>query len=257
MSDDKLALLIFVVLTITAPVIFVYLTHSSPWSASIKSCNGLAGPFLSSVFLVFGLNLVFLANEVWGAHDRARAAAALEGDTLRNIARAASGLKSSVGRSIVEALNRYELYTINEDWSQLGRPNRTYGEGGSLADVTVLIGSADFAALTAPTVQSQLLNQINNLRSARNIRYALAEDQLNPVKWYFAYFIDIVAILTVGFGHLQGRRPQIVAFVLFFTVSTPTLVLLNTQANPFRGLVPVAPTAIQLALDHSNTLLKR
>ena len=56
MSDDKLALLIFVVLTITAPVIFVYLTHSSPWSASIKSCNGLAGPFLSSVFLVFGLN---------------------------------------------------------------------------------------------------------------------------------------------------------------------------------------------------------
>jgi hypothetical protein len=257
MADSTLIHVIFVIATIVIPILFVYLSHSSRLTPLLKTYNGVAGPFVSTVFLMFGLNMVFLANEVWGARDRAHAAAESEGDVLRNIARIASGLKSPIGQSVIQELNTYERYTAVEDWPQLGRPNRTYGEGGSLAKVTTLISSAEMAAATTPSVHAGMLAQINTLRAARNTRYDLAEGQTNPVKWYFAYFIDLVAVITVGFGHLQARRPQILAFFLFFAVSTPTLALLYYQSNPYGGFSPVTARPIELALERTNAMLKK
>lgn len=257
MFPHAVPLLAFIVLTAFIPVFFVYLANDSRFSAIIKTYGGLNASFMTTVFLVFGLNLASLANEVWSARDRAVAAVATEGDVLRIIARLASGVKTPIGRDVVESLNRYERYTVTEEWPQLGQPGRAYGEAGGLGAVTVMIASDEMAAAVKPSVYTQIMAQMNTLRTARNTRYALSDSGLNPVKWAFVCFTEIVAMLTVGFGHLERKRAQILAFALFFAASTPTLAVLVIESNPFRGFVPVSSHPIEVALDHSTGLLAK
>jgi hypothetical protein len=257
MGDNRTTLLIFVAVTTISPIVFAWVNHSSSLSTVIKSFGHIDGRYLGAVFLIFGLNLAFLANDVWGAHDRARAAAATEGDNLRTVARIASGVNAPIGRAVIEALNRYEHYTVEEDWPQLGKPDRVYGEAGGLGAVTVLVSSDTMAAAVSTAVQEQLLVQMSDLRASRNARYDLAEGTINPVKWYFTFFIDLVAFLTVGFGHAHNKRGQYLGLFLFYVVSTPTLSLLVVESNPFSGLNAVKPHALELALDHSTKLLEQ
>jgi hypothetical protein len=148
------------------------------------------------------------------------------------------------------------LRTAGAEIVTLGRAGSLRAQMG-LGAVTVMIASDEMAAAVKPSVHTQIMAQMNTLRTARNTRYALSDSGLNPVKWAFVCFTEIVAMLTVGFGHLERKRAQILAFALFFAASTPTLAVLVIESNPFRGFVPVSSHPIEVALDHSTGLLAK
>lgn len=139
---------------------------------------------------------------------------------------------------------------MTEGWLQLAAGGGGYSEGGSLSKIAVMVNSEEMSAATKPTVHGQLISSVNALRSARNQRFALSSSGLNPVKWAFTCFLDVIAIFDIALSSLEKKNQQIVASTLFFVVSTPTIVLLVLQANPFSGFGSVSPQPIQIALDH-------
>ena len=246
--------LIFLALTVLIPVGLIYIAQFSSLSAFARSL-AVSPPTVSAVFLVFGLNLAFVSNEVWGTYDKARTAVESEGDTLRNLARVAESIKAPIGRDLLVTLQTYEAYTVKDAWPLLAAGGWEHAEGGSLGKIAVMVNSDEMSAAAKPTVQSQLISGVNSLRTLRNQRFTLAASGLNPIKWTFTCFLDIVALFAIALANMEKRNQHIMASLLFFTVSTPTILLLVLQANPFAGFIPVSSQPIEIALEHVTAAL--
>lgn len=245
---------IFLALTVLIPIGLINLAQWSSLSTWARTL-AVSPPTVSAVFLVFGLNLAFVSNEVWGTYDKARAAVETEGDTLRNLARVAQSIKAPIGKEMLISLQKYEDYTVHEAWPLLAAGGWEHAEGGSLGQLAVMVNSDDMSAAAKPTVQSQLIASVTTLRSLRNQRFSLASSGLNPIKWTFTCFLDIVALFAIALANMEKRNQHIMASLLFFTVSTPTITVLVLEANPFAGIIPVSAQPIAIALDHVTAVL--
>ena len=252
MNEFSLA---FTIMTLVVPAVLIFVCQNSPVSTWIKSSLALPPFMLPAVFLVFSLNLAFVAGDVWGTYDKARAAVASEGDNLRNVARTAIGIKAPIGKELLLALKRYEEYTVTSGWKELAVSSGGYGEGGSTSNLARIVSSEEMSEAVKPLLQGQLVSQINTLRSARNQRFALSASGLHPAKWLFTCFLCLISVLAVSLATMDKKSHQIVSSVFFFVVSTPTIVLLHMHANPFGGLFPISPQPIQIALDHLTVAL--
>ena len=249
-----LSFAIFVALTVLLPIGFIYIAHFSRLAAFTRTLM-VFQTTVSAVVLVFGLNLAFLSNEVWGTYDKARAVVESEGDTLRNLARVVQGIKAPIGRELLIALQSYESYTVRVAWPLLAAGAWEHAEAGSLAAIAVTVNSDEMSAAAKPPVQSQLIAGVNAMRSLRNQRFSLATSGLNPIKWTLTCFLDIVTLCAITLANLDRRNQHIVASLLFFAVSTPPILLLYMQANPFAGYLPVSAQPIEIALNHVTAAL--
>jgi hypothetical protein len=245
---------LFLASTVLIPIALIYIAQWSPLATWTRTL-AVSPATVSAVFLVFGLNLAFVSNEVWGTYDKARTAVASEGDTLRNLARMAQSIKAPIGRDMLLTLQKYEAYTVQQAWDLLAVGSWETTEAGSLGQLAVMVSSDEMSAATKPTVQSQLMTSVTTLRSLRNQRFALASSGLNPMKWSFTCFLDIVAIFAIALANMEKRNQHIMASLLFFTASTPTIALLVIEANPFAGIIPVSAQPIAIALDHVTAVL--
>ena len=83
--DQYYLALVVVVGTIPAVILLLWLTQRSRYAEFIHSYRGIAPNFLSVMGVLFALNLAFLANDTWSAHDRARHAVFQEAGSLQSI----------------------------------------------------------------------------------------------------------------------------------------------------------------------------
>src|SRR5262245_6978183 len=95
----------FVLLYLIA-VGIVWLTHLSPARPFFASCIGIAGPFLPSVAVLFGLFAAFLANEVQHRNAELKAAVFREADGVRAIIRLSEAV-GAAGRPVTAAAVGY------------------------------------------------------------------------------------------------------------------------------------------------------
>lgn len=59
----------FVTLTSALSIFLVYVAQYSRMASWMRTIVGLPPATLSAVFLVFGLNIAFVSNDVWGTYD--------------------------------------------------------------------------------------------------------------------------------------------------------------------------------------------
>jgi len=246
---------IFALMTIAIAAIFVYFAQFSRFGPSIRRVGGTS-PAMAAIFLIFGLNLAFVSNEVWGLFDKAKTVVATEGDALRSLARVAQSIRAPIGKEFMIALHRYETYAVGEGWKAL-MTGSTYGEGGSSGTLVALANSDEMAKVASPNVVSQLIAGVNTLRTARNERFSLASSGLNPVKWMFLCFLDFVALIAVSLASMEKKSPHIVASVLFLLSTVPPIIVLANQSNPYAGFTAVSPRPIVTALEHLTEQLEK
>lgn len=230
--------------TLAATLGIQWFIQRSRWAAWARSLEGVAPPFINIIGVLFGLTLAFLANDTWSAHDRAMNAVYREADALRSIAALAVTLPEPLRERVHGAISRYAQASADE-WPRLAQrteAREVVGRGDALLG---LLASAEVGEEAGDNVQALMLRKATEIRSDRDLRVALSQTHVNPLKWIGMAFLGFLTLVSVAVVHVERPRAALVAVVLFALAAAPTAAIVLVQGNPFQSPSWVTPAPIE------------
>lgn len=227
--------------TFLAAIGMLRVLESPRWAPAIRAYQGVAPPFINIIGVLFALTLAFLANDTWGAHDKAIDAVNREADALRSILTLADGLPAAEGASARAAVVGYAA-AVTAEWPDLAR-RRSSADAAIAADsLLAALAGRPLAEATSPAVHQIMLQQAVKARDAREGRLALSKTHVNPLKWLGMAFLGFVTMLSVAAVHLGQPRAAFAAILMFALAAGPTAAIVLVHGNPFQQ-----PTAVTVA----------
>lgn len=217
------------------------------WRAQLLSLAGVVPPFLNILGVLFGLTLAFIANDTWSAHDRAMNAVYREADGLRTLDALARGLPEPQQTSLRAAVRTHAAATAAE-WQPLARRSSSPAAQHSADQLLSLVASPAMAQAAGASVHSLMLGTVAHLRDDRDLRIALSQMHVNPLKWMGMAFLGLLTLISIAVVHVEHLRAAATAIVLFSVAAAPTAAIVLMQGNPFQSPSFVSPAPIaQLA----------
>ncbi len=227
--------------TILAAIFLLWLTQRSKYSVYIKEFRGVAAPFIGIPGILFALNLVFLANDTWNAHDRAQIAVYQEAGALRSILTVAQVLPDPDHARLATAVENYVEDATTVEWPLLvHRQIITLVNQDIEAIIALVISRRVVEALDRDT-HTYLLNQIEKVKDAHSQRIVLSKTHINPLKWLSMAILGLITMISIVMVHVEQAKAELLAVILFAVAATPTAVIVLVQGNPFQQ--PTALTA--------------
>jgi Protein of unknown function (DUF4239) len=227
--------------------LLIWLSQSSPFTSLIDSCRGVAPNFLSVIGVMFSLNLVFLANDTWHARDRALDAVYQEADSLSAILVLAGQLPEPTRLKVAAAVRQYAQATVTADWPALARGRSSPEAAAHLDALLVLLSAPEVgqALYQNQSVYGQMLHEALQVRAARNVRIAVSQTHVNPLKWLGMAFLGFLMMTSIVVVHVDAGRPELMAIAIFVAAAVPTAAIVLIQGNPFQApsIVSAAPIA--------------
>lgn len=231
-----------VVGTYAAAGVLLWLAQRSRWAERIHSFRGIAQNFLTVINVLFALNLAFLANDTWSAHDRALNTVYQEAGNLRSILDLGRDLPGGPREMLSRAVEDYARLTVDEEWPLLGRRKSSENVTAALDRMLSMLASHDIAFHLTTGVQSAAINLALQVRSNRDLRIALSRTHVNPLKWLGMAFLGLLTMVSIAMVHVDQPRAEIAAVLLFATAAAPTAAIILIHGNPFQQ-----PTALSTA----------
>jgi hypothetical protein len=245
--DHYIYALIVIFGTFLAVVGVLWLSQRSSYAPLVKSYRGIAQNFMSVISVLFALNVAFLANDTWKAHDEALGAVFLEAGHLQNIRDLGARLPEPSRAQVQEAATAYARLAVSDEWSKLA--HRVSSDSASKALDDLLAAIAESAEPAAAGVQSLLLQQAIQVRSTRDVRVALSQTHVNPLKWLGMIFLGFLTMLSIAMVHVDQPRAQFLSVMLFAAAAAPTAAIILVHGNPFQEPAAVSPAPIAAFLD--------
>jgi hypothetical protein len=230
--------------TYGAAFALLWLTQSSPYAEFIKSFRGIAQNFLTVINVIFALNLAFLANDTWKARDQALGAVYRESGGLMNILDFAENLPDTTKLKVTEAVQSYARLTVTAEWPRLARRESSGEVSHQLDTLMGLLSGGDVSRAVDSSVAAQLLQQAVEVRSMRDLRIALSQTHVNPLKWLGMVFLGFLTMISITMVHADQRRAQLLAVLLFATAAAPTAAIILIHGNPFQDPLAVSPAPL-------------
>ena len=225
----------------------VWLLRRSPWRDRLGTWRGVAPPFINILGVLFGLTLAFIANDTWSAHDKATSAVHREADALRSLIVLADGLEEPARRELLDALAAVGRSSVDE-WASLAQRTASPQASERGDALLALLAGPKVTAAAGHTLQTLMLERVLRLREDRNLRIALSQTHLNPLKWLGMAFLGFLTLLSIAAVHVDNPRAAYVAIVLFALSAAPTAAIVLIQGNPFQPPSFVSPAPIEAAL---------
>jgi hypothetical protein len=209
--------------------------------------NEVAGFKFAVVGVIYAVLLGFAVIVVWEKFHDAEGSVAQEAGAALTLYRLADGLGTAPGQpgdAFRTALVTYVNDSIARDW-----PAMWYGRNSKAvtAEVSQLykVVLADHAEIAAPSLQSEILYQLDQLTQGRRARLVAAEGVVPGV---VLVVLVVGAIATVGFTFFFGTinlgaqvlMTGIVALTIFMGLHV--IIVVN---KPFTGPVSVASTPLR------------
>jgi hypothetical protein len=242
---DQFALAAVVLIgTYAAAFALLWMSQKSPYTALIGSFRGIAQNFLTVINVIFALNLAFLANDTWNARDRALDAVYHEAGSLQNLMDLAGQLPDSLRSTLVTSVESYARLAVIEEWPRLARRDHDRAVGAQLDALVAFVASSEVTSTVAPAVVTQLLQQAVQVRNTRELRIALSQTHVNPLKWLGMIFLGFLTMISIAMVHVDHPRAQFLAVVLFATAAAPTAAIILIHGNPFQHPMAIASTPI-------------
>ena len=210
---------------------------------ALRRFAGVAPPFINVVGVLFGLTLAFLANDTWSAYDRAMAAVNAEADGLRSLVVIARHAPEPQARAVTGAVSDYARAAVDE-WPLLAhRQASARADAAADALLSTLSSQAVVQASPGPLAEAQIRLALS-IRDARQMRLALSQTHVNPIKWMGMAFLGFITLISVAVVHVDAPRAAAASVVLFSLASAPTAVLVLIHGNPFQPPAAVSPAPI-------------
>ncbi|ENO91936.1 hypothetical protein C667_22279, partial [Thauera phenylacetica B4P] len=131
------------------------------------------------------------------------------------------------------------------EWTELAR-RREAPEVLARADALLALLAAPAVADAAGTnVQALLLRKASDIRADHDLRVALSQTHVNPLKWLGMAFLGFLTLVSVAMAHLERPRAAFAAVLLFALAAAPTAAIVLIQGNPFQQ--PSSVTAAPIA----------
>ena len=251
--DQYYLALVAVVGTIPAVIVLLWLSQRSKYTEFIRSYRGIAPNFLSVMGVLFALNLAFLANDTWSAHDRARHAVFQEAGSLRSILALADHLPDPSRSKVDQAVRKYAHLTVTADWPMLALRQSSGEADDDLQLLLVLLSSDEVASVLNTSVQSLMLQQAVQVRSMRDLRIALSYTHINPLKWFGMAFLGFLTMISIAMVHVDRPRAELLAILLFAAAAAPTAAIILVHGNPFQEPAAVTSAPIAAILEPVST----
>ena len=113
--------------------------------------------------------------------------------------------------------------------------------------LSLLAGEAVLRALPS-SVHSVILQQAVEVRSARDLRIALSQTHVNPLKWLGMAFLGFITMVSIAMVHVDQPRAEFLAVLLFATAAAPSAAIILIHGNPFQQPMAVSPAPIAALL---------
>jgi hypothetical protein len=235
--------------TAAAVVCLLWLTQRSPFAPFIGKFRGIAQNFLTVINVIFALNLAFLANDTWNAHDRALSAVFREAGSLATIRDLGQHLPPPERQALDNAVHAFVAVTVGTEWPLLGRRESSPQAAATLDNLMCLIASPGLAAALPSGSHALMLREAAEVRAMRDQRIALSQTHVNPLKWLGMAFLGLLTIISIAMVHVDHPRAEFLAVLLFAVAAAPTAALILIHGNPFQQPTAVSAAPLQAILD--------
>ena len=98
------------------------------------------------------------------------------------------------------------------------------------------------------TVHALMLTKVSDIRHDRDLRIALSQMHVNPLKWLGMAFLGLLTLLSIAMVHIENPRAAYLSIALFALSAAPTAAIVLVQGNPFLQPSFVSPAPIIAAL---------
>ena len=203
--------------------------------------NEVAGYVLGVLGTIYAVMLSFVTVVVWQEYDASTTRLSIERAEVASVWHLAVGLPEPLRAHVQSGMGRYARLMIDEEW-----PLMRVGQNSSRAEdvLTDLIGELSRAKTLSPgeaVVQSQSLQHLIAVHSARNERLT---DNVSGVNWLEWTVMFLGAATVIGMGYLFGLRNVRVHLMMTATLAiviASMWVLIFELDYPYRGDLAISP----------------
>jgi hypothetical protein len=204
--------------------------------------------------ILFALLVGFIAVEVWGSFDKAKAAVTSEASALRAVVLLAATFPEEQKTRIYALINRHIDKAVNEEWPAMARQRATLSTLPTalieaLQD-TLTLKPADDSQRIA---QSEMAKAIQTALDARRQRIVISESSVGAVKWAAILLQGLCTLVAIAMVHSDNRRACAIALTLFAIGIALSLLLIAAYTRPFTGEISVGPDLLKQVITSETT----
>ena len=229
------------------------LTASIYWVVTTLAVNDRARAFkalspgmLSPLGILFALLVGFIAVEVWGNFDKAKAAVTTEASALRAAVLFAGAFPDEQRTRIYALVNRQIDESVNKEWPEMARQRAT------LANVpTALIEALHETLALKPAdagqraAQLEMVKAIHTALDARRQRIVISQSTLATVKWVGILLQGLCTLVAFAVVHSDNRLARTLTMALFATGIALSVLLIAAYGRPFSGEISIGPEVLK------------
>lgn len=213
-------------------------------NSSSPRSSALSHTLISGLLVPIGLNMAFMASDVWRENEKGQAATEKEAGAVSDALRVLKYLPSDINADLRARLAAYVNTAVQDEWPRMGRDLVSEQTESALDVLTINADKIAIEVSQNPYVSSQmgLLNTyLQQVRQARDDRLNVATYHINLQKWLVLLILLSVCMYVIYDIHYHTRselRKAVVLISLSFA-SISFLILVNDR--PFTGSSIIEP----------------
>ena len=223
-----------------------------------RAFKAVSPGMLPPLGILFALLVGFIAVEVWGSFDKAKAAVASEASALRAVVILAGTFPEEQKARIYALVNRHIEKAVSEGWPAMARQRATLS-----TLPTALIEALNAVLALKPADDSQRIAQAETVKAlqmaldARRQRIVVSESGLGRVKWAAIILQALCTLIAIAMVHSDNRLSCAIALTLFSTGVALSLLLIAAYSRPFTGEISVGPDLLKQVITSESAAAQR
>ena len=207
--------------------------------------RGFSAGMLSPLGVIFGLLVAFIAAQVWGDAEHARAAVDREASALRSAVLLADAFSAESDAHLRQLVRRHIDFAVSEEWPQMGNQSATlHLTSPGLAEALQYAISLEPKGAGQVTAQRELIATLETALQSRRERIILSRSNVNWVKWTCVFAQALFLMIAIAFVHIDSRGASAIAIAVFTTGFAVSVLLIASHDCPFTGQISIKPDVL-------------
>ena len=238
LSVPWMALVIFLATYLIACSVDLVVTRLAV-NERAKGFKAVSPGMLPPLGILFALLVGFIAVEVWGNFDKAKAAVTTEASALRAVVLLAGDFPDEQKMSIYALVDRHIDESVNKEWPEMAQQRMTLA-----ALPTALIEALHDTLALKPAddsqraAQAEMVKELHTALDARRQRIVISESALGTVKWLGLLLQGLCTLVAIALVHSDNRLARALTLTLFATGIALSVLLIAAYSRPFTTVGP-------------------
>jgi hypothetical protein len=240
-----MALVIFLATYLIAGGVYLVVTRLAV-NERAKAFKAVSPGMLPPLGILFALLVGFIAVEVWGNFDKAKAAVATEASALRTVVLLAGAFPEEKSTGIYPLINRHIDESVNKEWPEMAQQRANL----SILPTALIEALHDTLALKPAddiqrAAQTEMVKALNTAMDARRQRIVISESAVGTVKWVGILLQGLCTLVAIAMVHSDNRLAGAITSTLFATGIALSVLLIAAYSRPFTGEYSVRPELLK------------